>query len=257
VRWGREYPHQRHFAEWRRYLGGFDRPTPLPVRGARSASPGFSHHRGELGGERSEALARFARAQRVTRYTQVLAAWSLVLDDGVHGDVVFGTAVAGRPVDLPDIETTVGLFINTVPVRVVIPDQGSAGDWLRGLQAEQAALAPASHVPLRAILPLSEIPRSVPLFQTLVVYQNYPEHPTTAGLRAWPLASVNHTSYPVVLVVSTSSDGRTTWRVTVDESQVDSRSAAEVAELFGRYLVALTDDDIQSLRSVRRQEGKA
>ena len=46
-------------------------------------------------------------------------AWAVVLSRLTdRSDVVFGVTVSGRPAELAGVETMIGLFINTVPLRV-------------------------------------------------------------------------------------------------------------------------------------------
>src|SRR5687767_5554851 len=119
-------------AFWRRTLAGFTRPTPLPLdNGAPSTEEVFC----ETLDVDAEVMARaqaFARGQGVTLNTLVQGAWALLLGRyaGTR-DVVFGATVSGRPAELPGVERAVGLYINTVPVRVALDDGVAVGDWLR------------------------------------------------------------------------------------------------------------------------------
>ena len=68
------------------------------------------------------ALMRQARAQGLTLNTFVQVAWAILLGRLTgRNDVVFGVTVAGRPPEIPGIESMVGLFINTLPLRVRLP----------------------------------------------------------------------------------------------------------------------------------------
>ncbi|KPC63683.1 hypothetical protein ADL35_47605, partial [Streptomyces sp. NRRL WC-3753] len=69
--------------------------------------------------ERTEALTAFARRHGLTLNTVVQGAWAVLLSRLTgRDDVVFGSTVSGRPPEVPGVETMVGLFINTLPVRV-------------------------------------------------------------------------------------------------------------------------------------------
>ena len=70
----------------------------------------------------TDALRQFARRNQLTLNTIVQGAWALLLSRySGEDDVVFGATVSGRPAELPGIESMVGLFINTLPVRVSVP----------------------------------------------------------------------------------------------------------------------------------------
>src|SRR5207244_1157118 len=91
------------------------------------------------------------------------------------GDVVFGATVSGRPVDvLSDAERMVGLFINTLPVRVRIDHEEGVEDWLRRLQIRQIEARRYEHSALPEIQQCSELPSGVPFFDSLLVFENYP-----------------------------------------------------------------------------------
>ena len=105
-------------------------------------------------------------------------------------DVVFGAVVAGRPPELPGVETMLGLFINTVPVRVRLDPQLTAEQLWARLQDQQSALL-AYHY-----LGLAQIQRAAgpgAVFDTLVVYENYPRDPAgLAGAAPWPGPGPGH-----------------------------------------------------------------
>src|SRR5262249_24685297 len=93
---------------------------------------------------------------------------------GGSPDVVFGTVVAGRPAELPGGESMVGLFINTLPMRIPADPAAPLHAWLAevpggllGLRRhETASLAPGQRA--------SETPAGEPLFQSRVAFENYP-----------------------------------------------------------------------------------
>ncbi|NYI93925.1 amino acid adenylation domain-containing protein [Streptomonospora nanhaiensis] len=149
-------------------------------------------------------LRDLARGHGVTLNTVMQAAWGLLLGHLLdRRDVVFGTAVSGRPADLPGADAMVGLLINTVPVRVRAEPGESTADLLRRLRDEQARLLDHAH------LGLAEIQRAAgtgELFDTLMVVENYPVEGTDPaagipGLRARVLASADATHYPLSLAV--------------------------------------------------------
>ncbi len=91
---------------------------------------------------------------------------------------MFGAAVSGRPPELPGVEQMIGLFINTLPIRVRVRPADTVAEALTRLQDEQAALMPHHH------LGLSDIQRLTgtgTLFDTMTVLENYPFDPDAAG----------------------------------------------------------------------------
>ncbi|MFE5571072.1 amino acid adenylation domain-containing protein [Amycolatopsis japonica] len=119
--------------------------------------------------EFTTALAEFARGNGLTFNTLVQGAWSLVLARlSRRQDVVFGAVVSGRPAELPGAEQTVGLFINTVPVRVRLDAAQPVLRMLTELQGRQSEMMAHHHLGLPEIQKLGEAG-----FDTIVVFENY------------------------------------------------------------------------------------
>ncbi|WP_329793948.1 amino acid adenylation domain-containing protein [Lentzea sp. DG1S-22] len=171
IAWLREQPPADDF--WRTYLDGFTSPTALPVdRTTRLHWEQGRRHR-ELPETVALRLEELARRERVTISAVVQAAWALLLaSHSGDDDVVFGLTVSGRPADLAGVESIVGLFINTLPVRIAVPgDRTPFDEWLRTVQAGQVAVQRFEHSPLVDIQRVAGVPR---LFESIVAVQNLP-----------------------------------------------------------------------------------
>ncbi|BBJ42889.1 hypothetical protein SSPO_056070 [Streptomyces antimycoticus] len=157
---------------WRTVLSGVDGATLIaPDSDGRTAEvPGDLLV--ELPERTTTDLTALARRHEVTLNTVVQAAWSVVLS-GLTGrtDVVFGAIVSGRPADLPGVETMVGLFINTVPVRAELKPTDTWTTLLERLRGQQTAVMDHHYLGLQDVLRLVE-PDT--LFDTIVVTENYP-----------------------------------------------------------------------------------
>ncbi|HWM07337.1 MAG TPA: amino acid adenylation domain-containing protein [Actinophytocola sp.] len=126
----------------------------------------------ELPDDLGRALVRLASELGITMNTIMQAAWGLLLQRLTgRDDVVFGATVSGRPPEVADIERMVGLFINTVPVRVPIDPTEPVGDLLRRLRERQTSLVAHQHVRLVDLRRLTGVGE---LFDTLLVFQNFP-----------------------------------------------------------------------------------
>ncbi|WP_158612977.1 non-ribosomal peptide synthetase [Nocardiopsis sp. Huas11] len=187
-------------AAWTRALTGLSDPTMVAPGTSGTGLP--DHATIALTSAETAALDRCARDLGVTVNTIVQLAWGTLLSRVLgRTDVVFGTTVSGRPPELPGVESMVGLFINTVPVRVRLDPARTVAQTLTRLREEQAALLPHQH------LGLADIQRAAgggDLFDTLAVYENYPFDPDRAlepapGLRLTPVASTDATHYPLAL----------------------------------------------------------
>ncbi len=163
---------------WTRNLKGFTAPTPLLSEPGSlqedQGEDGFTAEVLHLDSDTSTALQEFASKQHITLNTLLQGAWALVLSRySGEDDVLFGAVVSGRPAALEGVEAMVGLFINTLPVRVKAPDDEQVLPWLQRLQAEQAELREYDYSPLVEIQGWSEVPREDSLFQSIFLFENY------------------------------------------------------------------------------------
>ncbi len=196
-------------AFWRRTLAGFATPTPLPLTSAPvvRGTPSYEEKVLVLPPATAAAVEEAARRAGVTPGTFVQAAWALLLARATgEDDVVFGTVVSGRPPHLRGSESMVGLFINTLPVRVRIEEREELAGWLRRLQEQLLELRRFEHSPLAEVQKWSEVRPGEPLFQTLMAFENYPRDAGLQqgrdGLEVRDLEVFERTNYPLSLSVA-------------------------------------------------------
>ena len=131
-----------------------------------------------LSREMTKALELFARGHHLTVNTLVQGAWGVLLSRySRQADVIFGTVVAGRPATLAGIESTIGLFVNTLPVRVRISEDETVQAWLTKLQAQLVTLREYEYTPLTQLQEWrgkGGKGAGAPLFESLLVFENYP-----------------------------------------------------------------------------------
>ncbi|MEU7150150.1 amino acid adenylation domain-containing protein [Streptomyces sp. NPDC045456] len=158
-------------AAWRQELHGA-RPTLVAPETGHRAPVDPDEVRVELPAPLVTDLAALARRNGVTPSTVMRGAWAVLLGTLTgRDDVVFGGTTAGRPPEIPGIDTTVGLFINTLPVRARWSATDTVAQLLTRLQEAQAALLPHEHLSLAEV---QSIAGTRTLFDTLTVFQNYP-----------------------------------------------------------------------------------
>ncbi|MDZ7307315.1 MAG: amino acid adenylation domain-containing protein [candidate division KSB1 bacterium] len=197
-------------AFWRKYLAGFSAPTPLRLDRAPAANGltgGYAKAERHLPVELTTALQALARQQQLTLGTLVQAAWAILLGRcSGENDVVFGLTVSGRPPELAGVENMIGLFINTLPVRVRLASRDSLLALLRTLQQQQTELRQYEYSPLVQVQGCSEVPRGLPLFESILVFENYPVAaavlPHAGSLELGELESESRTNYPLTVVAS-------------------------------------------------------
>ncbi|MEU4091796.1 non-ribosomal peptide synthase/polyketide synthase [Streptomyces sp. NPDC026673] len=201
LRWLAAQDQAASAAAWAEALDGLEEPTHLVPADANRAPVVPRTHTVEAGEELTEALGALARRRGLTVNTLVQAAWSVVLSRLTgRDDVVFGATVAGRPPELDGVESMIGLFINTVPVRVRLNEREPVGAFLDRLQDEQSRLLPHQH------LGLADIQRGAglgDLFDTLMVFESYPvaDDSDDAGLRLSVREHEDSTHYPFAWAV--------------------------------------------------------
>ncbi len=171
---GHDFSEAQRF--WTDELEGFREPTSLwPDSPPGKPASDYAEHRFELAPSATEELLRFGRLARLTPNTIVQGMWALLLSR-VSGcsDVVFGATVSGRPAALEGVESMVGLFINTLPVRVRLSADSGVVSWLQALQLRQARARDYGYSSLAQIRRWSEVKGGRPLFETIVVFENNP-----------------------------------------------------------------------------------
>ncbi|WP_165975758.1 non-ribosomal peptide synthetase [Actinomadura rubrisoli] len=236
---------------WAASLDGVTEPTLV--------APGHTLRGGALpgmvltpAGERlSAALAGLGRRRGLTLNTLVSGAWSLLLASLTgRDDVVFGATVSGRPAEIPGIEDTIGLFLNTVPVRVRPRPDEPAAAFLARLQAEQAALLPHHHVGLADIQRAAGMPQ---LFDTLQVVRNTPVDMTARDRLADHFGidevdTLDATHFPLSFTTNTGRELSFEWKYrkdVFDRAEVEALSERLVGLL--EQIVAAPDTPLAEL----------
>ncbi|HEX6497466.1 MAG TPA: amino acid adenylation domain-containing protein [Micromonosporaceae bacterium] len=142
-----------------------------------------SEHEALLPLDVAAGLRATAARHQVTFATLVQAAWALVLQRYTgQSEVTFGCTTSGRPAALPGIHRMVGSFINSLPVRVSVPDDGDLAEWLRDIQTRATAVRRYEYSPLSQIKTWAGVPGPDPLFNSLVVVENFPSTVTLGSV---------------------------------------------------------------------------
>ncbi|NEQ78399.1 MAG: amino acid adenylation domain-containing protein [Okeania sp. SIO2C9] len=230
---------------WRKTLQGFTTPTPLVVEKRQQQElqhlPSYQHQQLTLGETTANALQSFARQYRLTPNVLVQAAWALLLSRySDNSDVLFGITVSGRPASLSGVEEMVGIFLNTLPLRVQVTPKTQLIPWLEQLNQKQLELQEYSYSSLTKIKLLSEIPGILPLFESILVFENYPFEESLLqiipDLQIVGLDSFSQTNYPLTLFV-----GVTTEDFILKISYDTSRFAADTIARMLRHLQTLLE----------------
>ncbi|WP_141717962.1 non-ribosomal peptide synthase/polyketide synthase, partial [Nocardia altamirensis] len=234
---------------WTLALQGVSEPTLLarPQTG-REITTLSDEYRFELDEAVTGGVTALAAELGVTVNTVLQAAWGLVLGRSTgQQDVVFGTTVSGRPAELNGVENMVGLFINTVPVRVAFDPAEPARALLTRLQGEQADLLDHHHIGLTEIQTATGVGG---LFDTLMVFESYPvdaegiraQAADIDGMAVAGLEVADATHYPLTLIASLDSRLRIRASYLTDLFGADSGTAGGGADAVGEHSVARIAD---------------
>ena len=196
---------------WREKLQGFTAPTPLVVDRTRGsltdAELEYATIQGVIPEETTQALQTLARSHQLTLNTIMQGAWGLLLSIySNEEDVIFGATVSGRPAELMGAESMLGLFINTLPIRMQVPRDVTFLSWLKDIQQQQAELRQFEYSSLVQIQGWSEVSRDLPLFESILVFENYPideslkEEKRTLEIGA--VESFTRTNFPITIAAS-------------------------------------------------------
>lgn len=236
---------------WRKTLEGFIAPTPLPlatttVPEAASQLEGYEELPYYLTAELTAELQSFARRHQLMLNTLLQGAWALLLSRcSGEEDVVFGAVVSGRPADLPGVESMVGLFINTLPVRVRVSAREHCVSWLKALQAQQIKAREFEYSPLAQVHGWSEMQRSLPLFESVLAFENYPlksaaESATEKrdiGLRLGAVNSHEKANFPLSVIIVPGT--KLMLRILFDTNRFDTATIKRLADCYARLLQSI------------------
>ncbi|MGW7823547.1 amino acid adenylation domain-containing protein [Streptomyces puniciscabiei] len=203
--WLSTHDREASAARWKAELAGFDQPTLVaPNASVQEGASAIGKVEVPLSIDKGRELGRRAAELGVTLNTLVQGAWAVLLSKLTgRQDVVFGAAVNGRPADLVGSDDMVGLFINTLPIRVFWRPDDSVADIVTQLQNRQMALLDHHYYGLADIQRDSGLPT---LFDTFLGFENYPmdregivDANTSAGLTIDAIRPIAGAHYALAL----------------------------------------------------------
>jgi amino acid adenylation domain-containing protein len=234
-----------HF--WRGKLKGFTAPTPLPVDQIHvkpsDERKDYESLTIKLSAATTGLLQSFVRQHHLTLNTVVQGGWAMLLSRHCgEEDIVFGATVAGRPAALETVETMIGAFINTVPVRVQVSASDLLLPWLKQLQSQFAELRKHDHASLVKVQGWSEVHRG--LFETLLVFENFPMsglvQEQNGSLKISEGAYYTRINYPLTLMVV--PDQEMCLRIMYDCKRFDGNAITRLLDHYRALLEGIVAD---------------
>ncbi len=195
-------------AFWRKKVKGFTAPTFITnknrIKPATAEGENYQERKTYLSAAKLSEIQDFARKNRLTLSTILLGAWSLLLSRySGEFDVVFGVTSSGRPPGLLGVESMVGPFINTLPMRAETRPNFRIISWLQTIQKCFVEMREYEYYPLWEIQRLSDLKPGVSLFESIVFFQNYPVElsgKTLGDLQIENIFGFGKVHYPLSLI---------------------------------------------------------
>jgi natural product biosynthesis luciferase-like monooxygenase protein len=244
---------------FRSMLAGFTSPTQLPFSAPEVMVPRGPQTQGEeelrLSRGTTGELRALAEAQPTTVNTCVQLAWALILSAHAgEDDVVFGATRACRRSALPEVREMMGVFVNTLPVRVKIADGARVLTLLKDLRAAQVTVREFENTPLAVVQALTEVPRGVRLFDSIVVFN---EALVETVLRAqggqWlerEIRFVEQTNFPLALFVY--AEPELLLKLSYDRARFDTATIGRLLTQLSAILTAMASGPRQEISAIPR-----
>ncbi|WP_167956551.1 non-ribosomal peptide synthetase [Anaerosporobacter faecicola] len=208
INWLGKQDHTMALQYWRTYLAGYEDEVYLPTRSDRSTD---SYEKGEntfsLDQETSTTLQMLCKKTNVTLNNVFQAVWAILLQRYSNtDDVVFGAVVSGRNAPVNGIEHMVGLFINTIPIRVTCNDTTSFVHLLESIRDNYNQSIRYDFLSLAKIQNVS--PKKQDLIKSLMIFENYPMSDYTSNdtYRIKEAHSFEQTNYDLNLVIKPADE---------------------------------------------------
>ena len=231
-------------------------PTSLPVMDTPgSENPADDGKREVLLDETdSGAIRESLRGRRFTFATVAQAAWLLVLSRvGREHRVVTGLGSAGRPAELPESSSMIGMFVNTVPLCMSVPPDARVDDWLRQVQLTAAGAREHEHTSIGDIAEWVGLDPGTPLFESAIAVQTYtPDIPESraryADARIGEVRDFVRVDIPLLAMAVPGQ--RISLRLVYNPARVAGAAATALLEAFEAAFRALVANPAARLGSI-------
>ncbi|MCK4359257.1 MAG: amino acid adenylation domain-containing protein [Candidatus Cloacimonetes bacterium] len=244
---------------WRKTLKGFNAPTPF-VKNKISLNVSKKEEYKEqeviLSNTINSALLSFVSQHNLTINTLVQGAWALLINRYIgEEDVVFGTTISAHQTDLDHIKSMIGLFINTLPVRVKVEPEDSILSWLKKIENYQVELQKYVYSPLVKVQGWSDVPRGLQLFESILDFDNYHTDnfslkwgTSVEGLEIRNMRIFSRTNYPLTLIIE--REPQLTFRLLYDCFCFDTDTITRMLGHFRTILEGMVANPKQSLEKL-------
>jgi amino acid adenylation domain-containing protein len=227
---------------FRGYLRGLLAPTRVwaaPGPPPPALAERFAELAARLPADVTARLRGVLSGHGLTPATLVHGLWALLLSRYTgERDVIHGAVFSGRPESLPDSDSIVGLLVNTLPLRARVEPAGRSLAWLARLQSERLDLHRFEFAPLARVQQWSEVGGGHPLFDSLVIFENFPRG-AAGGVPVSDVRTFEATHYPSTLLAEVTSE--IVLRLAFDASLCPPAEACRLLARFEALLRGLAE----------------
>ena len=221
-------------AYWKNLLADYDTRAAIPSYEKPSGIEARPFIRQTLSKTLTTELRQLAAKTGVTLNTVMELGWGLLLQSFCRtDDVVFLRVVSGRDNSESDNSRLIGLFINSVPVRVHTIGTEIVAQSLQAHQEQAVQSAAYDYCPLSEILSQSELGSS--LFQSVMAFENYPIDDLWAANPKWDIQPVQieeEAFGELSIAISPEREGTLRLTFTYDTSLYGEQQMRQIADTF-------------------------
>ncbi|MBF0120231.1 MAG: amino acid adenylation domain-containing protein [Desulfobacterales bacterium] len=249
--WQQKQDKEKALIYWKDKLKGFETQTPIPIAKQTKAAPVYESYYFDISKETTDKLKTFSREYRITLNTITQGAWGVLLSKySGEKDIVFGVTVSGRNVPISGIEQMIGLFINTLPLRIDLESKKKLINLFLEIQNEMQESNQYAYCPLTEIQSQSDIPKQTALFDSILVFENYPigDNISKNMFSVGDIHGIESTNYPITLAVMPSE--RLSFNISYDKTRFNEDSIIRLANHLKTILENIAKDIKAEISSI-------
>lgn len=239
---------------WSQQLKGFNSPTKIVNAEKKSFETiKIDFKKDYFDFEDTKKITAYCKQNKVTLNTLFQGVWAHILSVySGEEDVLFGGVVSGRPVDLLESDKMVGLFINTLPVRVKMARSMKVTDWLKSLQLEQVKSREYDFCSLVDIYSYSQLPAGTQMFDTILAFENYPngsKGKSKSSIEIQNIKFFEKGEFPISVAVSPSSDSITV-KLSYDSNLFNDYKITNLLNLIKMTISEIVNDETKLFKQL-------
>ncbi|MDQ1350148.1 MAG: hypothetical protein QG657_449, partial [Acidobacteriota bacterium] len=252
IKWLHHRDKNQQEQSWREYLAGFETPSELPIKKRIDETTKAENYSFSLEEYIKGRLDDFVKNNRVTLASVFYTAWGILLQKYCDSeDVIFGTTVSGRSAGLTGIEDMVGLFINTIPLRVQSAPSDKMIDIVSAVERALQVREEFESTPLPDIRRYSTVGDCGrgSLFDMIVVIENYPLDnclvPDSSNLSILSYAINELTHYDLTVSITLFSEIKV--KFSYNRGHFDKSSIENLARHLKHILQSVIDNPTEAV----------